>query len=176
MSQWTVDTLKEHVDAILDERKTALDAALSAAKEADRKADERLDRILQGFPQEYSRKEDLETLEREIRAIRLDHVQRHEFDTLKDTQTQSRGARLALSATAGIILTLIAVTLSVMYAHQLSHRDISQQIAIESPWANDRPGIEKEISDLEHQVLALKTQLALHEAEDRIIIAKNSKK
>lgn len=167
-TDWTLITLKEHFETILDERDKALQSAYDASQEALSKANERLDGILQGFPQEYARKEEYEALRQAINSIRVDHVQRREFDVLKDEQTQGRGWRAALIASAGIVVTLIAVALGAMYANQLTHKSVSDQIKIEAPWLADRPLIEEEIHQLEQQVILLKTQLAAHEATDKI--------
>lgn len=167
-TDWTLVTLKEHFETLLEERDKALKAASLASQEAINKASNHLDEILQGFPQEYGRKDDFETLRKEINNIKVDHVQRREFDTLKDEQTQGRGARLAIFATAGIVVTLIAVALGAMYANQLTHKSVSDQIQIEAPWLADKPALEEEIQQLQQQVILLKTQLAAHEATDKI--------
>lgn len=163
-TEWTILTLKEHLERLIHER----DLALESAQVAINKADSRLDSILEHFPQEFGHKSDYESLLEQVNIIRADHVQRREFEGLKNEQLQSRGTKIALSATSGIVLALIGVSLGTMYANQLSHRDVSQQISVESPWLADKPGIEESIHLLEQQVVLLKTQLASHEATDRI--------
>lgn len=172
MTEWTITTLKEHLEKIIADRDTALQAAFSSSQEAINKAESRLQEILEGFPQEYVRTEEFDSLIKEINAIKVDHVQRREFDALKDEHSQGRGARVALIAATGVIITLITVALGAMYANQLTHKDVSEQIKIESPWAQDKPGVEEDIHRLEQQIILLKTQFAAHEATDRIRASK----
>ena len=80
--------------------------------------------------------------------------------------------RLAVSGGLGIVIALIAVALGAMYANQLDNKDVSAQITRESPWALDKPGVEEDIHQLQQQIILLKTQLAAHEAADRIRAAK----
>lgn len=167
-TEWTLITLKEHFETLLRERERAIKAASKASQIEINKADARLDEILQAFPQEYVRKDELDKVRSVVDTIRTDHVQRREFDGLKDEQSQGRGARIALVAASGIMLALITVALGSMYANQLTHKDVSEQISIESPWLADRPTLEEDIHLLQQQVVLLKTQLAAHEAEDRV--------
>lgn len=168
MTEWTIDTLKEHFETILAERDTALKAALAASETAIAKAETRLNEILEGFPQEYGRKTELELIETEINTIRSDHVQRSEFSELKDAQSQGRGARLAASAALGIIIALITVALGAMYANQLTNHEVSQQIDREAPWLQDKPLIEQRLNKLETKVILLQTSLTTHEATDAL--------
>ena len=165
---WNITTLKEHFEKILEDRDKALQAALTDSQRAIDKAETRLNEILEGFPQEYGRKSEIEAIETAINLVRVDHVRRQEFADLKDVQAQGRGARLAISAGMGIVIALIAVALGAMYSNQLTNSDVSDQIARESPWATDKPAVEEDIHLLEQQVILLKTQLAAHEAADRI--------
>lgn len=166
--EWNVTVLKEYFDAILKERDDSLKASFIASQNAIDKAETRLNEILEGFPQDYGRKSDIENLEKEINAVKADHVQRREFDTLKDVQSQGRGARLALSATAGVIIALISITLGVMYSNQLTHQEVSNQISREAPWLADRPQIDNELSQQEKEIDALRAELVAHEAADKI--------
>lgn len=179
MSEWTISTLKEHIEKILEEREVALQAALLQSQIAIEKADARLSDILTEFPQEYGRKDDFEQLRDLISGIRTDHVQRREFDQLKDNQSANRGARIALGAVSGIVVALIAVALGAMYANQISHEEVSAQILSEAPlasvWVKERPVVEARIKLLEQQILSLKLQFAAHEAADRIRFSKANK-
>ena len=140
MTEWTIDTLKEHFESVLDERDKALRLALF----------------------------NVEELERKIEAIKADHVQRSELSVLKEAQAQGRGARLVVSAALGIIIALITVALGAMYANQLTNHDVSNQIDREAPWLRDKPLVEQRLNKLETKVILLQTQLATHEATDAL--------
>lgn len=174
-TEWTLITLKEHIELIIDERDKVLKAAFSSSQIAFEKADSRLDEILQGFPQSYARKDDFESLRAEIGNIKADHVQRREFDGLKEERAQGRGVRITLAALSGIMLALIAVALGAMYANQLTNNDVSNQIDREAPWLADKPAINAEIISLQRQVTSLKFQLSAHEASDRLRAALSKK-
>jgi hypothetical protein len=174
-SEWTISTLKAHFDEIIADRDAAVQAALSASQTAMDKAEARLNEILDGFPQEYSRKSEIEALETAINAVKADHVQRREFGELKDAQSQGRGARTAFSAALGIIVALIAVALGAMYANQITTKDVSVQIDREAPWLSDRPVVDARLSKLEQQVVLLQTQVKTHEATDRLRAALSKK-
>ena len=174
-SEWTLTTFKEHIEAILVERDHAFQAHLVSSQVSLDKTDERLDLILQEFPQIYGHKSDIDNLQAEISNIKLDHVQRREFNILKEDIIQNRGARAALYATAGVITALIAVALGAMYANQIDHRDISEQISIESPWLADKPQLERQINKLQDEVIALKAQLAANTAADKAYRATTKK-
>ena len=172
---WTIPTLKEHFERIIADRDIALRAALAASQEAIDKAELRLNEILEGFPQEYGRKSELENLEAAINVIKADHIQRRELAELKDqhaedvselreAHSEGRGVRLTVSAGMGIVIALIAVALGAMYANQLTPADVSGQIARETP----KPEVNARLQRLETQQILLRTQLATHEATDKL--------
>jgi hypothetical protein len=175
-STWTVETLKEHFEDILADKDAAVKASFDASITAMNKVEARLNEILDGFPQEYCRRSDFEELEKQINAIKADHVRREEFSDLKDSQAAGRGARTAVTAVMGIVVALIAVALGSMYANQLTNTDVSSQIERESPWAQDRPEIENELKALEKQILVLQTKQVQHEATDRLRAALQNNK
>lgn len=169
MTEWTIDTLKAHFDDLLTERINTIRATDKSFTEAIEKIETRLNEI----PQSYAQKSEYNTLRDELQAVKADHVQRREFNEIKDQQSQGRGIRIAAAGAMGIIITLITVTLGVMYANQIKHSDISNQIARESPWAEDKPQIEEEINHLQQQVIILKTDLAKHEITDKLRYAQH---
>lgn len=162
--EWTINTLKAHFDDLLTERINTIRAIDRSFSEAIEKLEERVNKLAQ----DYAKSDEVNILRNEISRIKSDHVQRREFNEIKDEHAQGRGIRLALVAASGIAIALITVALGAMYANQLTHADISRQIQIEAPWTADRPGIETEIHTLQQQVVLLKTQLAAHEATDKI--------
>ena len=81
--RWTAPLLKEHVDEILAHDHRSLVARLAAT-------DARLDRILEGFPQSYAVKADVEKIREAIEAIRVDHVRRRELDDVKEAAIKAR--------------------------------------------------------------------------------------
>jgi len=167
MSEWTIYTLKDHFDELLDERINTIRATDKIFSEAIEKLEIRLNEI----PQSYAQKSEYNTLRDDLNRIKSDHVQRRELNEIKDQQAQGRGMRMAGAAAVGIIITLITVTLGVMYSNQIKHSDISAQITRESPWAEDKAQIEEEIHQLQQEVVLLKTQLATHEVTDRLRFA-----
>lgn len=171
MTEWTIDTLKAHFDDLLSERINTIRATDKSFAEAIEKIEVRLNDLSQN----YAQKNEYNTLRDELNAVKADHVQRREFNEIKDQQSQGRGARLAAAAAMGIIITLTTVTLGVMYTKQLTHSDISNQIARESPWAADKPQIEDEIHQLERQIVLLQTELATHKATDKLRFSQQKK-
>lgn len=171
MTEWTIETLKAHFDDLLAERINTIRQTDKAFTEAIEKIETRLNEI----PQNYAQNAEYNTLRSEIETIKADHVQRREFNEIKDQYSQGRGARLAAAAAMGVIITLITVALGLMYSNQITHADISNQIARESPWAEDKTQIEDEIHQLQQEVVLLKTQLATHEATDKFRYAQHNK-
>lgn len=164
MTEWTIETLKAHFDDLLNERINTIRATDKSFADAIEKIETRLN----DASQRYSSKTAHDNLRKEIESIKVDHVQRREFNEIKDQYSQGRGARLAAAGAMGIIITLITVALGLMYSNQLTHSDISNQISRESPWAEDKTQIEEEIHQLQQQIVLLKTQLATHEVTDRL--------
>lgn len=164
MTEWTIETLKAHFDDLLNERINTIRATDKSFADAIEKIETRLN----DASQRYSSKTAYDNLRKEIESIKVDHVQRREFNEIKDQYSQGRGARLAAAGAMGIIITLITVALGLMYSNQLTHSDISNQISREAPWAEDKTQIEEEIHQLQQQIVLLKTQLATHEVTDRL--------
>lgn len=157
MAEWTIDTLKDHFDDLLNERINTIRAADKVFSEAIDKLGERLNTI----PQNYAQKSEYETLRTQIENIKSNHVQRREFDEIKDQYSQGRGARLAAAGAIGIIITLITVALGLMYENQITHSDVSNQISREAPRLED-------IHQLEQELILLRIKLATHEATDKL--------
>ncbi len=131
MDEWTITTLKEHLDIVLRERDKGLRDSLRTLTDS-------MDRI-----------------EERINLLRSDHVTREEVTDIKYAMGQSKGARTAFIAFLSIALTLIAITLGAMYDKQLTHKDVSDQISRESPWAADRPILESRLTEIEKQIALL---------------------
>jgi anti-sigma-K factor RskA len=171
MTEWTIDTLKAHFDDLLTER-------INTIRQTEKSFAEAIDKIeaqINDASQKYASKTSHDNLRKEIEAIKIDHVQRREFNEIKDQQNQGRGARLAAAGALGIIITLITVALGLMYSNQITHEDISNQISRESPWAEDKPQIEEEIHQLQQEIALLKTQLTTHEVTDKIRYSQRKK-
>ena len=131
--EWTVSTLKEHLDLILSERDRSIREILKSSADA------------------------ISRIEENINTIRADHVTRTEFNELKNSQQQSRGARNAYLGVLGIVVTLIAVALGSMYDRQLTLKDVREQIEHDTPWAKDKQGIEDRLRAVEQNVLVLQS-------------------
>ena len=72
MTEWTIDTLKEHIESIQHEKDKALEAALVAVKEENRKtekaAEKRFD-LLNELRQGVATSEQLQALEKVLGAV-----------------------------------------------------------------------------------------------------------
>ena len=78
--KWTPDLLKEHYDERL------------------KHLQDEIVRELNGFPQEYAKRSEVEVLRNTLDTIRTDHVQRREYDDLKTSISESRGGRITIAA------------------------------------------------------------------------------
>jgi len=110
VSGWTIDTLKEHFEALLAEKDKALIAALVAVKEENRKtevgAEKRFD-LLNELRDGVATKEQLEALEKIVNELK---------DRLNTSQGSLQGSQLtkgnlyatviAMGAALGIIVLL----------------------------------------------------------------------
>jgi hypothetical protein len=90
VSEWTVDTLKEHFDAILVEKDKAISAALLAAKEAVTKAETASDKRFENV------NEFRQTLSDQTSTF----VPRTEWQSAKDEQ--ERRLRIVEAAATGV--------------------------------------------------------------------------
>jgi len=136
----------------LDERFRTQTMAIQTAAAA-------LNDILDGFPQEYARRVEMERIRDELVAIRTDHIQRREFDDIKESINEGAGRRNGLTIAGAIIVTLISLSLGLMYKNQITNEQVRAQIQREAPWVQDRPTIEKRITDLERQDQVFKLQI-----------------
>lgn len=140
MTEWTIDTLKEHFETLLDERDKSLALAIA----------------------------NVDVLESKLENIKTDHVQRKEFAELKDAKSQGQGARTTAILALGIIVTLISVALGAMYSNQLTSDDVSNQIHREAPWLADKPVVDSRLNKLETKIVLLQTELKTHEVTDTL--------
>lgn len=131
MEEWTIATLKEHLDAVLTERDKSMREILHSSTEA------------------------IERIETRINQITSDHVTRAEFEDVKINFSQNKGAKTAFVASLSIILTLMGITLGAMYDKQVSPEEISRQISRESPWLADRPAIESRLDEIDKHIVEL---------------------
>jgi hypothetical protein len=107
--EWTVETLKEHFEKILEEKDRALAAALIAVKEENRKTEiaaEKRFELLNELRSGVATKEQLEALEKVV-------------DDLKTSRDTGAGKGLGLSQGWSILIGaigVIATVLSIFYA------------------------------------------------------------
>ena len=150
---WTPNLLKQHFDERLN-----------------RLTDE-LIRELDGFPQSYASRNDLETLRTLLESIRQDHVTRREIEEVKNTaahsaeQVRSRldeatGRRAAGVLAVSVLATVLAVVFGVLINNQVTHAEITDQIKTEAPWVADEPAVNARISALERQVQTLQLRVS----------------
>ena len=154
--QWTPDLLKTHFDERLN------------------RLTEELIRELDGFPQSYASRNDLETLRQLLESVRQDHVTRREIEEMKnaaqsgDERVRTRldeatGRRAAGVLAVSVLATVFAVLFGIILNNQITHADITQQINTEAPWLADKPGVEARLDTLEKQNESLKLRLAHEE-------------
>lgn len=154
---WTPDLLKQHFDERLN------------------RLTEELIRELDGFPQSYASRNDLETLRQLLESVRLDHVTRREVEEMKqaasasDDTTRTRldeatGRRAAGVLAVSVLATVFAVLFGMLLNNQISHSEISQQIQTEAPWLADKNGVEARLDLLEKKDENLKSRI-VHEED-----------
>jgi len=146
--KWTPELLKQHYD----ERLAHLQ--------------DEIVRELDGFPQEYAKRADVEVLRNTLDAIRTDHVQRREYDDLKTTITESRGGRVAIAASATIIVSILLLAFGILERGIPTTDEIVGLIKTTAPWLDDRPEINARINHIEEHDAILHTQI--QKLEDRI--------
>lgn len=103
MSEWTVDTVKEHFDALRESDKLALAAALAAVKEENRKTElsaEKRFELLNELRSGVATKEQLESLEKVV-------------DDLKTSRDTGQGKGLGLAQGYGILIGIIGIGLAI---------------------------------------------------------------
>lgn len=151
MSEWTVETLKEYVD-------TRLEAGRDAIRVATLAIDARLELLNEFRAQSaekdvnFARVEELKEVKRQLGLIVGDHVNRRDFEALRDDQVAGRGRRTAYAATIGIVVTIVVVLFGFIARAGITHSDVSQQIQNEAPWNKDKPAYTQRIVSLERQV------------------------
>lgn len=148
--------------AVLAERKETriardkqLDERFDTQTQAIQTASDSLNKTLQGFPETYAKREDTERLREDLVAIRTDHVQRREFDSVEKILNEAAGRRTAFTASIAIIITLITVALGLMWANQLTHSDVQQEIRDHSPSLQNEAVIQAKIESLRLKVAEL---------------------
>ncbi len=104
MSEWTVQTLKEHMEALLEEKDKALAAALIAVKEENRKTElaaEKRFELLNELRSGVATKEQLEALEKIV-------------NEQKDRITRSEGKGQGLSTGWGILIGAVGLISTIL--------------------------------------------------------------
>jgi len=153
---WTPGLLKQHFDERLNH------------------LTEELIRELDGFPQSYASRNDLETLRTLLESVRQDHVTRREIEEMKnaaavgDERVRTRldeatGRRAAGVLAVSVLATVLAVLFGVLLNNQVTHAEITEQIKTEAPWVTDEPIVNARIAQLEKQNANLTLRLANEE-------------
>ena len=125
--KWTPDLLKQHYDERLGHLQ-----------------DEFI-RELDGFPQEYAKRSEVDVLRSTLDSIRTDHVQRREYDDLKNAISESRGGRIAIAAAVSIIITVLVVTFGLLERSVPTNDEIVNIVKTTAPWLDDKPAIEQRL-------------------------------
>ena len=142
--RWTPDLLKEHIDDRL----------------------RLISHDLEGFPEHYATRQDIDLVRQMVEDIRGDHVHRREVEEIKQQQHEAAGRRSTIVIALSVVMTLLGIVLALAWASQLTSAEISAQIQTEAPWVQDRPIIEQRLSDLERQVARLQAELIQKSAAD----------
>ena len=181
-------TLRAYIEAILEERHRLQEQRFQALERNVEKEDDRFRHLLEGFPQLYSTKTELEQLRILAQDIKEHLVGREAFDDLKEkldgyvgssvTRDQyeelrtrvdtNTGLRTSILTAAAVVMTLIVVMIGYAISQIPTHDQISAQIRNESPWFADKPLIQKEqlaqnaeIQILEGRVASLEEKVSV---------------
>ena len=160
MAKWTADLLKEHYDQRLNH------------------LTEELIRELDGFPQSYASRNDLETLRTLLESVRQDHVTRREIEEMKKAASdgektvrakldEATGRRVAGVLAVSVLATVFAVMFGVLLNNQITHAEITDQIKTEAPWVTDKAVVEERIDALEKQNETLRLRIVQEETLSR---------
>jgi len=139
--KWTPDLLKQHYDERLGHLQ-----------------DEFI-RELDGFPQEYAKRSEVDVLRSTLDSIRTDHVQRREYDDLKNAISESRGGRIAIAAAVSIIITVLVVTFGLLERSVPTNDEIINIVKTTAPWLDDKPAIEQRLRIIERKDQLLELQI-----------------
>ena len=146
--KWTPDLLKQHYDERLGHLQ-----------------DEFI-RELDGFPQEYAKRSEVDVLRSTLDSIRTDHVQRREYDDLKNAISESRGGRIAIAAAVSIIITVLVVTFGLLERSVPTNDEIVNIVKTTAPWLDDKPVIEQRLRTIERRDQLL--ELQIQRLQDRV--------
>ena len=146
--KWTPDLLKEHYDERLDRLQNELS--------------HRMD----GFPQEYATVVENDQIRKTVEDIRADHVQRREYDELKNSISESRGGRAAVLAASSILVAILLLAFGILERGIPTTDEITSQIKTEAPWVMDEPIINARITSIERD--DTQANLQIQQLEDKI--------
>jgi len=131
--KWTPDLLKEHYDERLD------------------RLQDELQHRMDGFPQEYATTVESDQIRKTVEDIRADHVQRREYDDLKNNINQSRGGRVAVLAASSIIVAILMLSFGILERGIPTTAEIVTLIKTQAPWVADEPAINTRIAAVERE-------------------------
>lgn len=103
MSEWTVDTLREHIMGLLAEKDKQIAIALTSAEKAVTKAEAATEKRFDSV------NEFRKTLSDQASSF----VTRVEYDTLKERIDRSEGKSLGLSAGWGYLVGIVGIVIAV---------------------------------------------------------------
>ncbi len=124
------------------EREDDLRAIEKAFKSAEKLAEKHNDLIAQIDRREKDLVTESTYLERHQTLVEAQ-------DRIQERMDKMEGGRRALSIVAAIVVTVLLAAFGLVYGHQLSTTDVSNQVATEAPWLQDKPGITRDISQLQ---------------------------
>ena len=146
--KWTPDLLKQHYDERLDRLQSDLQ--------------HRMD----GFPQEYATSLESDQIRKAVEDIRADHVQRREYDDLKNSISESRGGRVVVLAASSIVVAILLLAFGILERGIPTTAEIISLIKTEAPWIADEPAINARISTIERE--DAKVNLQVQKLEDQL--------
>lgn len=142
MSYWSIDALRDYLDARVDALSVSIDRRFHAHQDGLDKADTALNYRLEGMNEfraqilteraEFAHKEDIHSMTERMNE---------RMERIEEVQNANKGIRSAAAITAAIVFTLLSVAFGLLERQQLTTNDISNQIQRESPWAADKPEI-----------------------------------
>lgn len=158
-------TLREYIESILDERYRLQDQRFVALERNVEKEDDRFRHLLEGFPQHYATKAEIDQVRSVAEDVKAHLVGRETFEDLKSKVDSNSGFRSSMIMTAGIIMTIVVVLLGVLISQIPTHDQISAQIKSEAPWVSDKPAVESDLKSQHDEIQRLEAQIAALQAK-----------
>jgi hypothetical protein len=183
VKKWTADQVKH----LLDTEVERLHRELTGFPEhyATRVDMDLLRSMIETIRADHVTRREMDETKGRIEDVRDSLVLRAEFDKSEDTlggkiesihdeQKEGQGRRNAFMVVLSVGMTLLALLFGAVWKSQLTHQEVSQQIGVESPWLQDRTGVEQKLASLDRDVTELTALLGQHKQNDQAVAARLS--